>query len=135
MTSDADRFWDQIADKLRRAEGFCVPSPEELQAELDAIEAESLTEAQIEAIVDAAVSGELIVWTSPDEPEWAESGETNRIREDALQLNRNPGVPEEDPETNQLLEQQRREALGTDGNLGQEQDRLDGGREASGVGD
>ena len=25
MTTDADRFWKEVASKLRKAEGFCVP--------------------------------------------------------------------------------------------------------------
>jgi hypothetical protein len=47
---DADRFWDSIVGELRRAAGF-APTPEELEAELDSIEVEPMTKAEIERIV------------------------------------------------------------------------------------
>ena len=120
MTSDADRFWDEVADKLRKAKGFCVPAPKDLQIELDAIERDSLTDDEIDAMVQMAVSGELATWTPMPDLEWTEDGETNRIVDDVMQLNRNLG--DDDPEIDELLDQQRREALGTDEDTGEDQD-------------
>ena len=112
MTSDADKFWDEVADKLRRAEGFCIPTPEELKAELDALEAEPLTDDQVDEMVRAATSGELATWTPLPDLGWTGEGESSDISDEVMQLNRNLG--DEDPEIDELLDQQRREALGTD---------------------
>jgi hypothetical protein len=132
MTSDADQFWKEVADKLRRAEGFCVPTPKDLEAELDAIEPEPLTDEQIDAMFQAAVSGELATWTPMPDLDWIEDRESGRIMEDVMQLNRNLG--DEDPEIDELLDRQRVEALGTDENSGQEQSPVANRREASGDG-
>jgi len=112
MTSDADRFWDEVVGDLRRAEGFCVPTPEELEAELDAFEADPLSDEQIGAMIQAAVSGELATWTPMLELNWAEEGDPMGIKDEVLQLNRNPG--DEDPMIDELLDRQRWEELGTD---------------------
>jgi hypothetical protein len=112
MTSDADKFWDEVAGKLRRAEGFCVPNPKDLEAELDALEAEPLTDEQVDEMIQAATSGELATWTPLPDLEWTGEGEPSDINDEVLQLNRNLG--EEDPEIDELLDRQRREALGTD---------------------
>jgi hypothetical protein len=44
MSSDADRFWEGLAKELRQAKGFSIPTPEEAEAELDAVADEPLTE-------------------------------------------------------------------------------------------
>jgi hypothetical protein len=119
MTADADRFWKDVAGKLRKAEGFCVPAPSELEAELDSVEQEPLTDAQIDTMVQAAMSGELATWTPMPDLDWTEDGETRRVMEDVMQLNRNLG--HEDPEIDELLDRQRREALGTDDDSGEKQ--------------
>ena len=58
MTSDADRFWEGVAKKLRRAKGFSIPTPEEAEAELNAAKEEPLTDEQIDAMMRAAISEE-----------------------------------------------------------------------------
>ena len=123
MTSDANRFWNKVADKLRRAEGFCVPAPKDLEAELDAIEPEPLINHQIDEMVEAAVSGEFATWTPMPVLDWNEDAESSRIMQDVMQLNRNLG--DEDREIDDLLDQQRREALGTDEYTGEKQNRMD----------
>jgi hypothetical protein len=134
MTSDADRFWEEVAKKLRRAKGFSIPTPEEAEAELDAAEEEPLTDEQINGMVEAAVSGELAAWTPTPDLSWM--GETNdsTIEDELFALNRNRG--EEDQDVDEILEEQRREALGDDVQQGsEERDGQSPSREAPGDGD
>jgi hypothetical protein len=49
--ADAEAFWDSIKGLIRRAYGLHMPSPEEAEAELDAIKAEPLTEDQFERMM------------------------------------------------------------------------------------
>jgi hypothetical protein len=118
MTSDADRCWEEVAQKLRRAKGFSIPTPEEAEAELDAALEQPITDEQISAMVEAAVSGELADWTPTPDLSWM--GETNdsTIEDELFVLNRNRG--EEDPEVDEILEEQRKEALGDDDQPGGE---------------
>ncbi len=123
MTSDDDKFWGSMVDKLRRASGFCIPTPEEAGAEMDAADDEPISEATLASIVAAVVSGNL---TPRDpEPEWAEDVDTQAVEEGVFQLNRNLG--DEDPETDRLLDELRRKALADEeANGGGETDGLDG---------
>lgn len=123
MTSDDDKFWESMVEKLRRASGFCSPTPEEAEAEMDAEGDEPMSEETLASIVAAVVSGKL---TPRDpEPEWAEDIDTQAVEEGVFQLNRNLG--DEDPETDRLLDELRRKALGDEEtNGGGEPDGLDG---------
>lgn len=112
MTSDADRFWEGVAGKLRRAKGFSIPTPEEAEAELDAAKEEPLTDEQIDAMMRAAVSEELDTYTPTPDLSWLGEAKDSLIDQEQLVLNRNRG--EEDTEVEELLEGQRREALGDD---------------------
>ena len=110
MNSDADRFWQGVAKRLRRAKGFSVPTPEEAEAELDAAEEDPLTEEQIDAMVQAANSGEIQSYTPMPDLSWLGAESDEYADEELLVLNRNRG--EDDEEIDALLEEQRREALG-----------------------
>ena len=54
MTSEDDRFWDDIAPKYRALRGLCPMTPEEADAEHDNTPAIPLSESEIQAMVDAA---------------------------------------------------------------------------------
>lgn len=118
MNSDADRFWEGVAKKLRRAEGFSIPTPEEAEAELEAVEEEPLTDEQIDAMLKAAVSEELAPYTPMPDLSWLGDTNDSLLKQEFLVLNRNPR--EEDKEVDELLKQQRQEALGDDEQLGSE---------------
>ena len=110
MTSDAERFWEEAAKKLRRAKGFSVPTPKEAEAELDAAPDEPLTEDQIDAMLKAAVSGDMAVWTPSPDLSWMGERIDSTIEEELFALNRNRG--EDDEQIEEMLEEQRRGALG-----------------------
>lgn len=112
MTSDADRFWQGVAKQLRRVKGFSIPTPEEAEAELDAVEEEPLTEEQIDAMVQAATSGEVDSYTPTPDLSWLGDFSDETADEELLVLNRNRGEDEGNEDIDALLEEQRREALG-----------------------
>ena len=112
MTSDADRFWDGVARKLRRAKGFLTPTPEEAEAELYAVGEEPLTDKQIDAMMKAAISEKLEPYTPMPDLSWLGIINDSYIDQGLLVLNRNRG--DEDKEVDELLEKQRREALEDD---------------------
>jgi hypothetical protein len=58
MTSEADRFWNDIAPKYRAIRGLCPVTPEEADAEYDNTPKIPLSESEIQAMVDAATSGQ-----------------------------------------------------------------------------
>jgi hypothetical protein len=109
MTSDADRFWDKMADELRQAAGFATPTPEEIEAQLDSVEEEALTDEQLDAMVAAAHDGTIAQHNAMPDLSWIGSAEEANIEEDIFALCRNRG--DDDPEVDELLERQRQEAL------------------------
>jgi hypothetical protein len=55
MKSNRDRFWERAVKLLGRPEGFEIPTPEEAEAELAAVEDDILTNEQIDAMSHTAM--------------------------------------------------------------------------------
>lgn len=133
MKPESENFWRQVANGLARRTGHASMTPEEAQNEFESLPDETLPDDQIEEIIDRVTSGEFTDWTPAtpefDMPEF--DGES--IDEDVLQLNRNEG--EADTETDELLDELRREALEDGHDHGKEEsDGLGGDQEPPGQG-
>jgi len=122
MTSEADRFWNDIAPKYRALRGLCPMTPEEADAEYDNAPAIPMTESEIQSIVDAAISGQAL----PREPEvkhWAPDSDLEAVEDEMLAMYREEGEP--DAETDAIEEELRKRILSDE--PAEEQDGLDGG--------
>ncbi|MCG3178606.1 MAG: hypothetical protein BIFFINMI_00934 [Phycisphaerae bacterium] len=134
MTSEADRFWQQVAKDLARRSGVAPLTPEEAQKEFDALPDEKLSDSQISSIIEQVTSGELAVWTPEPVDLEVPGADSQAIEEDVYQLNRNEG--QADAETDDLLDELRRKALEDGSPDGQEnQTGLGGDSEPPGKGD
>ncbi|GAB4338302.1 MAG: hypothetical protein Kow0010_26650 [Dehalococcoidia bacterium] len=123
MNNEADNFWQKVARGLARRSGCAPLTPEEAQKEFDSLPDTKLSEAEIDAIVDQATSGELAVWTPTPPDDDTTDFDREAIEEDVLQLNRNEG--QSDEETDKLLDELRRKAL--------EDGQADGQEDSTGV--
>ena len=59
MISDDDKFWHDVAGKLRKAKGLCPPSPDEADAAFDEAKEIPLSDDQIKSIVESVTSGDM----------------------------------------------------------------------------
>jgi hypothetical protein len=91
MSLDADRFWKNVAGKLRKKKGFCPLTPEEAEAAFNEAPSVPLSDERINSIVKAATGGQ----DSTDEGEWQEDDELQGAEEKQLQLFRKPGEGDE----------------------------------------
>jgi hypothetical protein len=82
MTADADRFWNNIAGKLRKKKGFCPPTSEEAEVALNEATPEPQSDDRVKEIVDIA--------TTEGEENWDEEFQGAEGRE--LQLHRKKGA-------------------------------------------
>ncbi len=57
--NDAEQFWNQYAEKLRRFKGLCPLTPEEAEQALKKIPHRNASDEEIDAIVEAITRGEL----------------------------------------------------------------------------
>ena len=64
MSEKADRFWEWMMPRLRRALGLAPPTIEEAEAEMAKAEAVPMTDEEIERIVDYA-TGEPLTAPNP----------------------------------------------------------------------
>ena len=118
MNPESDKFWQEIAKGLARRTGHAPLTPEEAQKEFESLSDKKLPDDQIEEIIDRVTSGEFTDWT-PATPEFdLPEFDCESIADDVLQLNRNEG--DADSETDELLDQLRREALEDGHDDGQE---------------
>ena len=114
MPNQDDKFWRDIARKLRQDLRLRPLSKEESEKEYEAAEPVRLPDEKLDAIVGAAVSGEHAVWDDePDQTSWASELDTSEVASDVRQLNRNLS-DEEDAEVDELVEKHRREAFEED---------------------
>lgn len=122
MSSEADRFWDDVAPKYRALRGLCPMTPEEADTEYDNVAAIPMSESEIRAMVDAATSGEAPAWNL-DVTEWSPDMDTQSVEEEMLAMYREEG--EADVETDAIEEELRKRMLSDE--AAEEQDGLDGG--------
>lgn len=112
MSSDADKFWDEVAGKLRRLKGLCPPTPEEAEAAFDSAPDMPLSEAEIDSIAESVISGELTSWDPVPSQDWDDDPAVAQVGEEARQLFRNEG--EEDPEADRVEKELENELLNDD---------------------
>jgi hypothetical protein len=99
MSSDADRFWEDLAGKLRKKKGLCPLTPEEAeQAYAEAPEV-PLSPDLIESMVESIVAGEdPPPWEPVSDEDWDADPAFDEIEEEALALFRNQGEVDPDAE-------------------------------------
>lgn len=112
MSSDADRFWEDLAGKLRKKKGLCPLTPEEAEKAYDEAPEVPLSPELIESMVEAITSGEALSWEPTPDAEWNDDYAFSDVDEQALALHRNQG--EETPDTNQAEENLEQELLNDD---------------------
>jgi hypothetical protein len=112
MNSDPDKFWNDVAGKLRKAKGLCPLTPTEAEAAFDDAPEVPLSAGEIDAIVESVTSGDPASWEPVSTPDWEADPATDDIAEQALQLHRNKG--DEDPETDRIEQELEEELLNDD---------------------
>lgn len=122
MTSEADRFWNDIAPKYRALRGLCPMTPEEADVEYDNAPAIAMTESEIQAMIDTAISGQVPSW-EPEVKHWTPDSDLESVEEEMLAMYREEG--EADAETDATEEELRKRMLSDEQT--EEQDGLDGG--------
>lgn len=99
MSSDADRFWETVAGKLRKKKGFCPLTAEEAEAAFDKAPSVPLSKEQIASILKAATSD--VEDEDSDDDEWQDDDEMTSCKEKQLQLFRKPGEGDEEARKNE----------------------------------
>ena len=100
MSSDADKVFDLIANKLRKKKGLCPPTPEEAAEAYKKAKAIPVTKEEHEAIVDAMLSEQTQRHDSEQTESWRGAPLDQEIDSECLAIYRNPG--EDDEETTRL---------------------------------
>lgn len=108
---NADKWWDDAVQKLRRMKGLCSLTREEAEAELKKVKRVPISESKIDAMVKRIVSGQV----NDEEPAtapWCELQVDEELESELLQLNRHGG--EENEETTKHLNELREKLLNDD---------------------
>lgn len=109
MAGELDKFWNASAPRLRRGLKLHPLCQEEAEQECRNARPEHLPDDVVDAMISSITSGDDDwVPASNQAGDGLESG----IDEDALQLNRNAGAP--DDEVDERVDQHRKRALGID---------------------
>jgi hypothetical protein len=111
---NADKWWDDAVQKLRRVKGLCPLSIEDADAELKKAKRVPLSEKLVDSILNRVVSGQPIKEIESPTMPWVEDELDAEFEEELLQLNRNAG--EEDEETAKRLRELREQLLNDDDN-------------------
>jgi hypothetical protein len=111
MSSDAPH-WNDVAEKLRRAMGFCPPTPTEADQAMSGAGEIPMSKEDIEDIVADITGGAPTDCGFHADHAWAQDLDTSAVADDMLVMNRNPG--EQDDEVEKRIEELRREALEDD---------------------
>lgn len=130
MPDENDRFWGEMASKLRRAMKLHPLCPEESETEYKAAERRPLPDGDLDAIVHSIVSGRDDWKEAQGEETWSDGTDAADIEDQVLQVNRNLG--DEDPEVDERVEEHRRKVLGKDGEANKDSSGLDDGEEPQG---
>ena len=112
MSEKYESFWSELVRKYERVEGT-APSAAELEAQIEAVETEPLTEDEISSIVRAVGTGQSEVAEPEPDFHWMDDVDTSSVEEGVLQLNRNKG--EDDAEIKKRMDEFRKKALEEDG--------------------
>lgn len=131
MSDEADRFWDDVAGKLRKVKGLCPLTPEEAEAAFDAAPEIPLTPDEVESIVDAVTSGELASWDPLPDADAEADPSFGEVNEQVLQVFRHEG--EEDADADREEQDLENELL-NENDPKEDEDGLAGGAAAPGGG-
>ena len=112
MSFDADKFWENVAGKLRKKKGLCPLTPEDAEKAYNEAPEVPLSPELINSMVESITSGELTSWDLISDEEWNDDPAFAEVEEDALAVCRNQG--EEDPETKQAEQDLEDELLNDD---------------------
>ena len=112
MNSDDMKFWEWLLDQVGHEYTPTKMSLEEIEAFLNTLEDQPMSEDQIEAII-VSLRGDDVPHREP-EPDfsWLGMSGTNELEELVFQLNRHRG--QDDEETLRRIEELRRKALEDD---------------------
>jgi hypothetical protein len=100
MSSDADKVFDLVANKLRRQKGLCPPTPDEAAEAFRKAKAIPLTPEEHDAIVNAMLSEQTPLRDSEKAELWRGAPLDQEIDAECQAIYRNPGA--DDEETRQL---------------------------------
>ena len=128
MNSDADRFWGEIAPQYRKLKGLCPMTYEEADAAFDDAPEISMSDDEVQEIVDAVVRDETADGESGS-AEWSPDSSLRSVEEDLLAVFREEG--ETDPDTDAKEEELRKRMLSDEASG---EDGMDGGAAPSGEG-
>jgi len=98
MSSDADKVFDLVADKLRKKKGLCPPTPEEAAEAFKKAKAIPVTEEEHQAIVDAMLSETVPVPETEGPEPWQSAPLDQEIDAECQAICRNPGEGDEETE-------------------------------------
>ncbi len=134
MTKEADRFWQEVEKGLARKTGFASLTPEQAEKQYDELPEATLSDSEINSIIEEVTSGELTDWTPRPVDAPPLDADSEVIEDDVYQLNRNAG--EGDAETDELLNELRRKAFEDESKDDQENEAgMGGNAEPPGEGD
>jgi hypothetical protein len=98
MSSDADKVFDQVTNKLRKKKGLCPPTPEEAAEAFKKTKPIPVSEEEQAAIVDAMLSEETPIRGDDASEPWSSTPLDQEIDADCQAICRNPGEGDEDTE-------------------------------------
>jgi hypothetical protein len=98
MSSDADKVFDLVANKLRKKKGLCPPTPEEAAEAFKKTKAIPVSEEEQASIVDAMLSDEAPVSPCDASQPWESSPLDQEIDAECQAICRNPGEGDEETE-------------------------------------
>lgn len=110
MPSQDDRFWGDVAGKIRRALFLRPLTKKEAEQEYEAADAMPLSDGEIDSIVESVVNGAVNVTAADAQPEWLSDSDCQDLESQVLQLNRNKREDKNNG-VDELVEQHRREAF------------------------
>lgn len=109
MSINPDKHADEALRKLRTLKGYSPLTPDEADAEFDAAPADSISQDEINSIVESIVSGEMASWEPVPDLGWTDEFDLDEVESDSLVLHRNEG--EGDDEANAAEDSLREELL------------------------
>ncbi len=122
MSSEADKFWNEIAPFYRQLERLKPLTTAEADAACDTIKAISMSSEEIKCIVDRVTGKNASRWVT-ESIDWSSDEDTSQVSEEMYAIHRDEGEPE--PETDSK-EKQLRDRMLNDEPTNQ-QDGVDGG--------
>lgn len=104
--NQAEQFWNERFQKLRRLKGLCPLTQTEIEKELKKFAGRRASEGEIDRIVSAVTRGELPDMEEPPPVVWTPDCDYQAIDREAV-LFRNPGEasPEADTREEELLKE------------------------------